>query len=73
VILKAADPKKSKFTIAVIADDKTTEKTNRLINEPIQIIPAKGVLYELVVNTVGKDIITGYLSVPKFPPTRASN
>jgi hypothetical protein len=73
VILKAADPKKSKFTIVVMADDKATEKKDRTVNEPIQIQPARGVLYELVVNTVGKDIITGYLSVPKFPPTRASN
>ncbi len=73
VILKAADPKKSRFTISVIADDKTTEKTNRLINEPIQIILSKGVLYELVVNTVGKDMITGYLSVPKYPPTRGAS
>jgi hypothetical protein len=73
IILKSADLKKSKFTVVIIADDKPTEKKDRSANEPIQIVPSKGVLYELVINKVGKDMITGYLSVPKYDQTRGSS
>jgi hypothetical protein len=35
------------------------------VNEPLQFYVAKS-LYELVVNTVGKDTVSGYLSTPKY-------
>jgi hypothetical protein len=73
VVLKESDPKKLKFTVIVIADDKSTEKKDRSPNEPIQIVPSRGVLYELVINSVGKDFISGYLSVPKYPAGASSN
>ena len=65
--LKKADPKRNKYTIEVLADDKTTEKKDRTINEPVQFYVAKGgrLPYEIVVNQVGKDKIVGYLSTPK--------
>jgi chromosome segregation ATPase len=63
--LKNADPKKNKFTIEVQADDKLTEKKDRNINEPLQFYVSNS-LYELVVNTVGKDTVSGYLSTPKY-------
>jgi len=63
--LKNADPKKNKFTIEVMADDKLVEKKDRNINEPQQFYVSKS-LYELVVNTVGKDTVSGYLSTPKY-------
>jgi len=66
LLLKKADPKKNKFTIEVRADDKATEKKDKNINEPVQFYVAKAAQpYELVVNNVGKDQITGYLSTPK--------
>lgn len=66
LLLKKTDPKKNKFTFEVHADDKTTEKKDRTINEPVQFYVAKAAQpYEIVVNTVGKDQITGYLSTPK--------
>ena len=72
VVLTAADPKKNKFSIRIIADDKTVEKKDRTINEPMQILLSKSVLpYELVVNDVKKDLIVGYLSVPKVQQTRS--
>jgi hypothetical protein len=73
IVLKKTDVKKSKFSVVIMADDKPTEKNDRTVNEPIQIVPAKGVLYELVINKVDKDMIVGYLSVPKYSNTRASN
>jgi chromosome segregation ATPase len=65
LLLKATDPKKNKFTVQVQADDKLTEKKDRNINEPLQFYVSNS-LYELVVNTVGKDTISGYLSTPKY-------
>ena len=66
LLLKKTDPKKNKFTIEVRADDKSTEKRDRNINEPVQFYVAKAAQpYELVVNDVKKDQISGYLSTPK--------
>jgi chromosome segregation ATPase len=63
--LKNADPKKNRFSLAVMADDKITEKKDRNINEPLQFYVSSS-LYELVVNTVSKDTVSGYLSTPKY-------
>ena len=67
--LDKSDPKKNKFTVIVLADDKNTEKKDRNINEPLQFYVAKS-LYEVVVNSVGKDQISGYLSTPKYQASR---
>jgi chromosome segregation ATPase len=65
--LKSVDKKRNKYTLEVVADDKTVEKRDKGINEPLQFYVAKGgkLPYELVVNEVGKDQITGYLATPK--------
>jgi chromosome segregation ATPase len=66
LLLKKTDPKKNKFTIEVRADDKATEKKDKNINEPVQFYVAKAAQpYEIVVNNVSKDQISGYLSTPK--------
>ena len=66
LLLKRADPKKNRYTIDLTADDKTVEKKDRGVNEPIQFMTSKAKQpYELVVNDVKKDTIAGYLSVPK--------
>ena len=66
IVLKKTDSKKSKFTLNVIADDKTIEKKDRNANEPLQFYSGREKsLYELVVFTVDKDKVTGYLSTPK--------
>ncbi len=67
--LKKTDPKRSKFTLNVMADDKTIEKKDRTANEPLQFYTSPGgarQLYELVVFGVTKDTVTGYLSTPKM-------
>jgi len=67
--LKKTDPKKSKFTMNVTSDDKTIEKKDRNIGEPIQFYSGRDrMLYELVVWTVDKGKATGYLSTPKGAP-----
>src|ERR1700741_2389873 len=66
--LNKTDPKKSKYTMTVLADDKSIEKKDKTAGEPIQFY-VKGTAgvapYEIVVFEVGKNQITGYLATPK--------
>jgi hypothetical protein len=67
--LKKADAKKGKYTMNVTADDRTIEKKDRNASEPIQFYTGRDhFLYELVVWTVDKNKVTGYLSTPKNAP-----
>jgi hypothetical protein len=69
--LKSADPKKNRYTIELLADDKTTEKKDKTINEPVQFLLSRAVQpYELVVNEVRKDMIVGYVAAPKVQQAR---
>ncbi len=68
--LKKVDPNKSKFTLNVIADDRTIEKKDRTVSEPLQFYTGRDhMLYELVVFSANKNSITGYLPTPKNAPT----
>jgi len=68
--LKKADAKHGKYTMNVSADDKTIEKKDRTVAEPIQFYSGRDhLLFELVVWTVDKNKATGYLSTPKGAPT----
>src|SRR5579863_3175814 len=67
--LKKADPKRGKFTLDVTSDDRTIEKKDRNVSEPIQFYSGRDhLLFELVVWTVDKNKATGYLSTPKNAP-----
>jgi hypothetical protein len=56
----------------VIADDRTIEKRDRTVFEPLQFYTGRDrMLYELVVFTVDKNKVTGYLSTPKSAPMPA--
>jgi predicted nucleic acid-binding Zn-ribbon protein len=71
VLLKKTDPKKNRYTIEVVADDKMVEKKDRTINEPVQFLLSRASQpYELVVNEVSKDKIKGYVSAPKVQTPR---
>ena len=71
--LKQADVKKGKFTMNVTADDRTIEKKDRNVNEPIQFYTGRErMLYELVVWTVEKNKATGYLTTPTGAPQPVS-
>jgi hypothetical protein len=64
--LESMDPKRNKYTITVVADDKTTEKKDKTAEEPVQFyVNGAQQPYEIVVFDVAKDHISGYLSTPK--------
>jgi chromosome segregation ATPase len=66
VELRSADPKRNQCNIALVVDDKRTEKRNRTVNEPI-FVYAHGARQpmEVVINQVEKNKVGGYLSVPR--------
>ena len=67
--LKKADAKKGKFTLGVTSDDRTIEKKDRNVAEPIQFYSGRDhMLFELVVWNVDKNKASGYLSTPKSAP-----
>jgi predicted nucleic acid-binding Zn-ribbon protein len=73
--LNKTDQKKSKYTLTVLADDKSIEKKDKTTGEPVQFY-VKGVAkqspYEIVVFDVGKNQISGYLATPKDTPAATS-
>jgi hypothetical protein len=76
VELKDTNIKKNQYTINVLADDKSFEKKNRSVNEPIFFYTGgTRQAVELVINKVSKTTAAGYLSVPKAVPaaTATSN
>jgi len=68
--LKKTDSKKNKVTLNILSDDKTYEKKDRNVNEPMQFYSGKQpALFEIVVNSINnKNQISGYLSTPKGAP-----
>jgi vacuolar-type H+-ATPase subunit I/STV1 len=74
VELKDTNTKKNQFTINVLADDKSFEKKNRSVNEPIFFYTGgTRQAVELVINKVGKNTASGYLSVPKSAGTTTTS
>jgi cell division protein FtsB len=72
--LNKTDPKKAKYTITVVADDKTIEKKDKTSGEPVQFYvkgSSRMAPYEIVVFDVGKNQINGYLATPKDGGTAA--
>jgi hypothetical protein len=67
VTLRNTDPKKNKFDVVIVADDKRTEKKGRNVNEPIFFYAqgSRRAPMEIVINSIDKNKVTGYLSVPK--------
>src|SRR5262249_57797524 len=64
--LKRADVKSKRYDHVMLVNDAHLEKKNQPVNEPIQFLVGKDRLrYELVVFTVDKDRIRGYISTPK--------
>jgi hypothetical protein len=67
--LKKADAKHSKYTLVVNSDDKLIEKKDKSVDEPVQFYTGKDkLLYELVINTINKNQVIGYLATPKNAP-----
>jgi hypothetical protein len=67
--LKKVDSKHGKFTLDVLADDLVIEKKDRNVNEPLQFYCGREhQLFELVVNSLSRNKVAGYLSTPKTSP-----
>jgi predicted nucleic acid-binding Zn-ribbon protein len=72
VELDKADPKKNAFSVFLTFDDKRTAHPNCALNSPLWFyVQGASSALELVVNKVGVNSVSGYLSTPKgfFPNT----
>jgi hypothetical protein len=66
VELKGVNDKKNQYTVAMTVEDKRFEKKNRAMNEPIFFyISGTKLPEEMVINKVGKNTVSGYVSIPK--------
>lgn len=66
VELKGINEKKNQVNVAMVVEDKHFLKKNRALNEPIFFYTSGTRLpEELVINKVGKNTISGYVSIPK--------
>jgi len=66
VELKGVNEKHNQFSAAMTIEDKRFEKKNRAMNEPIFFYTSgTHIPEEMVVNKVGKNTISGYVSIPK--------
>src|SRR5437667_5290436 len=66
VELKAVNEKRNQFSVAMTVEDRLLQKRNRAMNEPIFFyLHGTKIPQELVINKVGKDTVSGYVSIPK--------
>jgi hypothetical protein len=76
VLLRKTDTKHYRYTLNVIADDRSIEKKDKTVDEPIQFYvgsaPSGGTPDEIVVFQLSKDEIKGYLSTAKSAAGSAS-
>ena len=66
--LVKVEEKKQRYTMTVFADDKTIEKRDKTAGEPVQFfVQGSGRMapYEIVIFTVGRETVNGYLATPK--------
>lgn len=75
VELKNVNTKKNEFDVALTVNDVRTDQGKHTVNSPIIFYPqGSRQADEFVVNTVSKDKITGYVSMPKSPaPTTTAS
>ena len=74
VELRGTNVAKKRYNVALVVDDARIERKNLPIDEPIFFHQGTDRRpLEMVVNTVAKDKVTGYISVPKASTQSASN
>ena len=70
--LRRTDPKKQKYTVNLIVDDRTIEKKDKNVFEPVQFYQEGfRAPTEIVVSKIERDRIIGYVSSPKKKEDRA--
>lgn len=73
IVLQKVDTKKQRFTMTVTTDDKSIEKKDKTVGEPVQFyVKGQRSLNEIVVFEVAKDRATGYLTTPKDSPAASA-
>jgi chromosome segregation ATPase len=66
VALKNVNEKRNQYSVALTVEDKSFEKKNRALNEPVFFYTSgTHIPEEMVINKVSKDTISGYVSIPK--------
>jgi chromosome segregation ATPase len=66
VELKGVNEKHNQFSVAMTVEDKRFLKKNRAANEPIFFYTSgTHIPEEIVINKIGKNTISGYVSIPK--------
>jgi hypothetical protein len=71
--LTKVDTKHYRYTVIMVVDDKQIEKKDKTLDELMQFrVNGARAPYELVVNDVSKDKISGYLSTPKDSASAAT-
>ena len=66
LILKKTNIKRSRFDLTLLADDMAIDKKSKTVNEPVAFYLAGSKRpYEVVVNKVVSNQVTGYISTPK--------
>ena len=66
MVLKKTNAKRQTFNVDMLVNDHMLQKKNRGIDEPIVFSPdGSKKFYELVVNNVSSNEVTGYVSTPK--------
>lgn len=74
LLLRKINTKRGTFTIDIIADDKSVERKDKTLEEPIQFYTrGTRTLEEIVVYEVQKNSVSGYLSTPKAGPPATAN
>ena len=67
--LRKINAKQQTFTINILADDRSVQRKDKTVEEPIQFYTrGTRILEEIVVYEVTKSSISGYLSTPKTAP-----
>jgi chromosome segregation ATPase len=66
VELKGVNEKHNQYTVVLTVEDKSFEKKNRTLNEPVFFYTSgTHIPEELVINKAGKNQVSGYVSIPK--------
>ncbi|MGC2422306.1 MAG: hypothetical protein WA405_11740 [Candidatus Acidiferrales bacterium] len=76
VELRSVNPKRNTYSVAIYVNDQRFDKNGKSVDEPLYFYPnstGHTPPDEFTVNQVGKNKITGYLSVPKSAPAQANN
>jgi len=73
VELRGVNPKRNQYSIVIVVEDKRFEKKNRAVNEPVFFYTTGTHLpEEMVINKVGKNQVSGYVSIPKANTQQAA-